>query len=269
MLKLMDLLPKDLLLESVFDKSILKCVFMAGGPGSGKSYVAQELFGIPTKIAVSTKYDMKLVNSDTEYEHLLKKYGFETAGWETLDIDQWPDEVLMIATGADSKGNKLDPKDISIRDKAKGLTKKRLKGYTEGRLGVIIDGTGHNYGKIAKQKKNMEKMGYDTFMVAVNTSLKVAKERNKDRRRALPEDILVKSWSDVQNNLGAFQGLFKSNYRIVDNSKFLEPKKAQAKFAKIMGAGIDKFVSSPVKNQIGKTWINNQKKLVKNKKRFS
>ena len=270
MLKLMDLLSEDLLLECVFDKSILKCVFMAGGPGSGKSYVAQELFGIPTKIAVSTKYDMKLVNSDTEYEHLLKKYGFETAGWETIDIDQWPDEVLMIATGEDSKGNKLDPKDISIRDSAKGLTKKRLKGYTEGRLGVIIDGTGHNFGKIEKQKKEMEKMGYDTFMVAVNTSLDVAKKRNKDRVRALPEDVLIKSWSDVQNNLGAFQTLFgASSFKIVDNSKFLKPKQAQAKFAKIMGAGIDKFVSSPVKNPIGKTWIKNQKKLVKNKKRFS
>ena len=269
MLKLMDLLSEDLLLESVFDKSILKCVFMAGGPGSGKSYVAQELFGIPTKIAVSTSYDMKLVNSDTEYEHLLKKYGFETTGWETLDLDQWPDEVLMVATGEDSKGNKLDPKDVSVREKAKGLTKKRLKLYTDGRLGVIIDGTGHNFGKIAKQKKEMEKLGYDTFMVAVNTSLDVAKKRNKDRIRALPEKVLVKSWSDVQNNLGAFQGLFKSNYRIVDNSKFLEPKQAQAKFAKIMGAGLDKFVTKPVKNPIGKTWIKNQTKLVKNKKRFN
>ena len=270
MLKLMDLLSEDLLLESVFDKSILKCVFMAGGPGSGKSYVAQELFGIPTKIAVSTKYDMKLVNSDTEYEHLLKKYGFETTGWETLDLDQWPDEVLMIATGEDSKGNKLDPKDISIRDKAKGLTKKRLKGYTEGRLGVIIDGTGHNYGKIAKQKKEMEKLGYDTFMVAVNTSLDVAKKRNKDRIRALPEKVLVKSWSDVQDNLGGFQTLFgATKFKIIDNSKFLEPKQAQAKFAKIMGAGLDKFVTKPVKNPIGKTWIKNQKKLVKNKKRFN
>ena len=270
MLKLMDLLSEDLLLESVFDKSILKCVFMAGGPGSGKSYVAQELFGIPTKIAVSTKYDMKLVNSDTEFEHLLKKYGFDTADWETLDLDQWPDEVLMVATGEDSKGNKLDPKDISIRDKAKGLTKKRLKGYTEGRLGVIIDGTGHNYGKIAKQKKEMEKLGYDTFMVAVNTSLDVAKKRNKDRIRALPEKVLVKSWSDVQQNLGAFQGLFGgSNFKIIDNSKFLKPKQAQAKFAKIMGDGVNKFVTKPVKNSIGKTWVKNQTKLVKNKKRFN
>jgi len=270
MLKLMDLISEDLLLESVFDKSILKCVFMAGGPGSGKSYVAQELFGIPTKIAVSTSYDMKLVNSDTEYEHLLKKYGFETSGWETLDIDQWPDEVLMVATGEDSKGNKLDPKDVSVRDKAKGLTKKRLKGYTEGRLGVIIDGTGHNYGKIAKQKKKMETMGYDTYMVAVNTSLDVAKKRNKDRVRALPEDVLIKSWSDVQNNLGAFQTLFgNTNFKIIDNSKFLKPKQAQAKFAKIMGDGVNKFVTKSVKNPIGKTWIKNQKDLVKNKKRFN
>ena len=269
MLKLMDLLSEDLLLESVFDKSILKCVFMAGGPGSGKSYVAQELFGIPTKIAVSTSYDMKLVNSDSEFEHLLHKYGFETHGWETLDIDQWPEEVYQVATGETTSGEKVDLGHKSVRDTAKGLTKKRLKNYTDGRLGVIIDGTGHNFGKIEKQKMKMEKMGYDTYMVAVNTSLDVAKERNKDRKRAVPEDLLIKSWSDVQNNLGAFQSLFKSNFRIIDNSKFLKPKAAQTKFAKIMGQGIDKFVTKPVKNPIGKTWIKNQTKLVKNKKRFN
>jgi len=213
---------------------------------------------------------MKLVNSDSEFEHLLKKYGFETAGWETLDIDQWPEEVYQAATGQTTSGEDADIDHDSVRDKAKGLTKKRLKGYTEGRLGVIIDGTGHNYSKIAKQKKEMEKMGYDTFMVAVNTSLDVAKERNKDRKRAVPEDILIKSWSDVQNNLGGFQSLFgSSNFKIIDNSKFLKPKQAQAKFAKIMGNGIDKFVTKPVKNSIGKTWIKNQKKLVKNKKRFN
>lgn len=269
MLKLMDLLNEDLLKESVFDKSILKCIFMAGGPGSGKSYVASEIFGIPGKHTVTSKYDLKSVNSDTEFEHLLKKYEFDTAGWETLDIDQWPDEVLKVATGEDSKGNKLDPSQDSIRSKAKGITKRRLKGYTEGRLGVIIDGTGHDYGKIASQKKEMEHLGYDCFMVAVNTSLDVAKQRNQTRVRALREDILEKSWNDVQQNLGKFQTLFRSNFRIVDNSKFLKPKEAQAKFAKIMGSGIDKFITKPIKNPIGKTWIKNQKKLVKNKKRFS
>ena len=269
MLKLMDLISEDLLKESVFDKSILKCIFMAGGPGSGKSFVVSELFGIPTDHSVSTKYDLKVVNSDAEFEHLLSRYGFDTAGWETIDINQWPDEVLMVATGEDSKGNKLDPNQISIRDKAKELTKNRLKNYTDGRLGVIIDGTGHNYSKIKSKKKEMEHLGYDCFMVAVNTSLDVAKQRNQTRVRALPEDILEKSWQDVQDNLGKFQTLFRSNFRIVDNSKFLSVKAAQAKFSKIMGDGIDKFVTKPVKNPIGKTWIKNQKKLVKNKKRFN
>ena len=269
MLKLMDLIKEELLNESVFDKSILKCVFMAGGPGSGKSYVAKEIFGMPTEISVNTKYDMKVVNSDREFEHLLSKYGFDTAGWETLDIDQWPDEVLMVATGEDSKGNKLNPNQMSVRDKAKGITKRRLKQYTEGRLGVIIDGTGHNYAKLASKKKEMEHLGYDCYMVAVNTSLVVAKQRNSTRRRALPEDILEQSWHDVQDNLGKFQTLFRSNFKIVDNSKFLKPEQARAKFSKIMGDGINQFITRPIKNPIGKKWIKNQKKLVKNKKRFS
>ena len=269
MLKLMDLLNEDLLNESVFDKSILKCVFMAGGPGSGKSYVAGELFGIPNDHSVSSAYDLKPVNSDREFEKLLADFQLDTADWATIDIDQWPDEVLLVATGEDSKGNKLDPEQMSVRDAAKKMTKRRLKQYTEGRLGVSIDGPGHNFSKIKSEKKKMEHMGYDCYMVAVNTSLDVAKSRNQQRKRALPEDILEKSWSDVQNNLGKFQSLFRSNFKIIDNSKFLSAKAAQSKFSKIMGDGIDKFVSKPVKNTIGKTWIKNQKKLVKNKKRFS
>ena len=41
---------KDLLNEGVFDKGILKVVFLAGGPGSGKTYAARGLFGLPKKI---------------------------------------------------------------------------------------------------------------------------------------------------------------------------------------------------------------------------
>ena len=76
-------------------------------------------------------------------------------------------------------------------------------------------------------------MGYDCYMVFVNTSLKVAKQRNKERTRRLPEDILVKSWKDVQKNLGAFQSLFGSNFVIVDNSKFLKPEEAMKKFGRL------------------------------------
>ena len=240
----------NLLTEGVFDKGILKAVFMAGGPGSGKTYVATQIFGIPSKKINISVGGLKSVNSDTEFEFLLKKYGFETFGTGKLDIDKWPDEVFDAIAGGDE-----DSETMTVRKKAKLMTLDRKKKYMEGRLGMIIDGTGHDYGKIKKEKEQLEKLGYDTYMVFVNTSLKVAHERNKERDRRLPEDILEKSWKDVQKNLGKFQGLFGSKFAVVDNSKFLKPAHALAKFGMITKKYIDKFVKSPVKNHIGKKWI--------------
>ena len=148
---------KDILMEGVYDKGILKAVFMAGGPGSGKSYVASQLFGIPKKINVSMS-GLKTVNSDTEFEALLRKYGFETFGTGNLDIDKWPDEVFDAIAGGDE-----DSEVMTVRKKAKLMTADRKKRYMEGRLGMIIDGTGHNFGKIKREKEQLEAMGYDCW----------------------------------------------------------------------------------------------------------
>ena len=249
MLKLMDLLR-----EGVYDKGVLKAVFMAGGPGSGKSYVASQLFGIPKKINLTIS-GLKTVNSDTEFEHLLKKYGFETVGGG-LDIDLWPDEVFDMIAGGDE-----DSVNMTVRKKAKLLTKARKEQYMNGRLGMIIDGTGHNYSKVSKEKQQLEELGYDCYMVFVNTSLEVALKRNSERNRKLPEDLLEKSWKDVQANLGKFQGLFGSNFAVVDNSKFLSEKDAQKKFGMITKKYIDKFIKRPIKNPKGKKWVKNNIKL--------
>ena len=254
MLKLMDLLS-----EGVNDKGVLKAVFMAGGPGSGKSYVASQLFGIPKKVNITIS-GLKTVNSDTEFEHLLKKYGFETVGGG-LDIDLWPDEVFDMIAGGDE-----DSVNMTVRKKAKLLTKARKEQYMNGRLGMIIDGTGHDYSKLSKEKLQLEQLGYDCYMVFVNTSLEVALKRNSERNRKLPEDLLEKSWKDVQNNLGKFQGLFGSNFAVVDNSKFMKEEEAKKKFGMITKKYIDKFIKRPIKNPKGKQWVKNSLKLKAGKK---
>ena len=93
-------------------------------------------------------------------------------------------------------------------------------------------------------------------MVFVNTSLKVAQERNKNRDRVLPEDLLAKSWQDVQDNLGKFQNLFGSHFRIVDNTVY-KP------IAREVQKAVNKFVRKPIYNRIGRKWIENAKALKK------
>ena len=257
----------DLLNEGVYDKGILKAIFMAGGPGSGKSWVARGLFGIPEKMPLtSIAYGLKVVNSDAEFEHYLRKFGFDTEqgtgyGKGTLDLDLWPDEVW------DMVGGDQSPEDAKKNPNLRAMTKKytlmRKGGYMNNRLGMIIDGTARDYKKIADEKKELEKMGYDTYMVFVNTTLEVAQERNKDRKRILPPDLLKKSWHQVQKNIGAFNGLFKSNFLIVDNSNFLSEKEATKKFNMLIKKGVGKFISKPIKNKFGKQWIKNQMLLKK------
>ena len=242
---------KFILKEGVNDPGILKAVFLAGGPGSGKTYITRGLFGIPKSITLSA-FGLKVVNSDTELERMLNKYGFGT------DLDAMPDEIFRQLT---------DPsyEDYSgLRTRAKELTQARRKLYTDGRLGMIIDGTGRKFKEISKQKNELEKIGYDTYMVFVHTKLEIAQKRNMARARKLSPELVEKSWNDVQANKGAFQGLFgSSNFLLVDNSQTLAEKAAEKKFKMLVKKGVGKFIKKPIKNYRGQNWVKKQKLLRK------
>ena len=241
------------IVEGVNDPGILKAVFLAGGPGSGKTWVAKGLFGIPERVNVSQS-GMKMVNSDKELKYLLNKFGFGT------DLDALPDEVFSNLT------NPADPKYSGLRDFAKDLTGERKKLYMNGRLGLIIDGTGDDFQKISSEKKELEEIGYDTYMIFVNTSLEVALQRNENRDRILPEKIVRDSHRAVTQNLGGFQGLFGgSNFLIVDNNEHVDEEKAQKRFNMLVKQGIGKFIRRPLKNKRGLSWIRKNKILKKGK----
>ena len=100
------------------------------------------------------------------------------------------------------------------------MTDKTMDLSIKGRLGMVIDGTGRDYDKIANQKALLQQLGYDCYMIFVNTSLEVALERNKRRERSVPEYITRKSHAIVQGNIGKFQNTFgMGNMIIIDNSK--------------------------------------------------
>ena len=203
--------------EGVYDPNILKAFFLAGGPGSGKSYVVKRGTG---------GLGLKIVNSDDVFEKYLKDAGL------SMKMPKSEEE----------------PRD-KLRDRAKAVTKAKMGNYVEGRLGLIIDGTGKDYDKIAKQATQLKQLGYDVHMIFVNTSLETALKRNAERERTVPRSVATKSWKTVQNNMGKFSQYFRQNFVVVDNNDSEED---------VMGPVYKQVMSlakKKVQNKTGLNWI--------------
>ena len=212
--------------EGLYDPNIFKAFFLAGGPGSGKSYVVKKSTG---------GTGMKIVNSDDVFEKYLKQAKLD---FKMQDAQSGEREVQ--------------------RTRAKKVTDKRKANYIEGRLGLIIDGTGKDYGKITSQAAQLKQIGYDVHMIFVNTSLEVALANNAQRKRVVPEKLVMNMWKQVQSNIGKFQSFFGAkNFIIVDNDMpDLDGRLFDHVFKKVKG-----LLSKKVDNWMAKAWMNKELRL--------
>jgi len=155
--------------------------------------------------------------------------------------------------------NEAEARDI-IRDRAKAMTGSQLDLSIKGRLGLVIDGTGRDYDKIKEQKALLDLLGYDCYMVFVNTSLEVALERNSKRERSVPEYITKKSWTQVQSNIGKFQNLFgMSNMVIVDNNK--SDNELTTIVMNKVSKSVRRLLSNKIQSYTAKRWMATERKL--------
>lgn len=226
--------------EGVKDKTALKFVFLAGGPGSGKTYQANKLFGIDKGVNFS-KDGLKMVSFDEIFERILEEEGWPT-DLTTLD----PKEQKWVMSD--------DPD--SPRGRARALMKQRMKLMAKNQTGMIFDGTGQNAYSYLQRKKDMENLGYDVSLVFVDTDLETALERNAQRARRLPDETVNQIWKDVQSNKSIFQKHFGGNMVTIDNS-------IGAPTDDTLNSAIDRIVNSPIKNEFGKKLLQSQNDPVK------
>ena len=209
----------------VNDPGIFKAVFLAGGPGSGKSFIVGK--------TALTSFGLKLINSDDAFEIQLKKIGLDTT----------PEDIFS-------------PAGQAVRGKAKALTKLKQKIALNGRLGLVIDGTGKDFDKIKKQSEELRRIGYETAMIFVNTDLETALQRNRDRKRTLPDADVEKMWKQVQVNIGKFQSYYGKMFIVVDSSGEGATDGAVLSTYRKMGA----WINTPAKTPQSKKWIAQQKR---------
>ena len=213
---------RDYINEGVYDPGIFKAFFLAGGPGSGKTFVTQSAFA---------GTGLKLVNSDVKFERDLRKANLSL---------KMPDEEKYFRD--------------RIRQSAKEFAGKQMDTYLKGRLGMIVDSTARDYPSIQRQYNLLRNIGYDCYMIFVNTSLEVALERNRTRSRSIPEYIVQKSWKGVQANMGAFQKVFgHSKMLIVDNNK--DDKELVTSTLNTASKFIRSRLRSKPETQIAMSWI--------------
>ena len=213
---------RDYIYEGVYDPGIFKAFFLAGGPGSGKTFVTQSAFA---------GTGLKLVNSDVKFERDLRKANLSL---------KMPDEEKYFRD--------------RIRQSAKEFAGKQMDTYLKGRLGMIVDSTARDYPSIQRQYNLLRNIGYDCYMIFVNTSLDVALERNRTRSRSIPEYIVQKSWKGVQANMGAFQKVFgHSKMLIVDNNR--DDKELVTQTLNTASRFIRSRLRSKPETQIAMSWI--------------
>ena len=211
--------------EGVYDKNIFKAFFLAGGPGSGKSWVsARTLMG----------QGMKVINSDDGFERYAKQAG--------LDLKK-----MGSFTAAQTK------KKDALRSRAKVGTAYMHQHAIDGRLGMILDSTARDTARIESEAQSMRYLGYDTYMVFVNTTLEVALKRNEMRPRSVPEPIVINSHRQIQKNIPKLRAIFGfKNFVEVDNN--VEAEDVNIKVYK----EIQKLVRSKPTSPMAQAWIDNE-----------
>lgn len=202
-----------------------KAVFMAGGPGSGKSTVIKRL---------GLARDLKVINPDDAYEESLKAAGIpldrntmfsrykeikkryneaEEAGDLDLVAELAPDFLALRA---------IMSKNMKLFNAARTAAKKTQEQYTCSGDNFLVDGTGGNAKHIMKQVRELRSLGYDVAMIFVDVPLETSISRNRARGseggRELADSTVEKSWNAVNRNLQVYDDFFGDKFFYINAS---------------------------------------------------
>ena len=78
--------------------------------------------------------------------------------WKKTGLDQGKPEDIFSDEGQ------------ALRDRAKQVTTRRQDMWMDGRLGIIVDGTGKDTVKIGRQKRLFDQLGYDIYDICKHIS---------------------------------------------------------------------------------------------------
>jgi adenylate kinase family enzyme len=210
--------------EGVHDPHTFKCIFLFGPMGAGKSTVARPLL---------THTGLRSVNLDNFNELFVKKG--------------------QVPTGH------LSPDQL---EKSWQLTQTQQQNFLDGRLGVIIDGSGRNPSTAIGVIEKLAPLGYEFMMLFVNVSeaTSIARQQSRAEKqkqqwgagRQVDPELAKNTYAQVQKNLDRYSAYFgPQRFVYVDNENTPDLTQATKK--------VDAFLRAPVRQPEALAWIQSQK----------
>ncbi len=201
-----------------------KVIFMAGGPGSGKSTVIRNL-GLGGRL--------ELINPDDQYEETMRAEGVPMDRSSLLDeYKPLRTEYLAAEEAGDTETMaELEPEYLRLRgvlsrnmtlfNQARQAAKVKKEEHMAAGGEFLVDGTGGNYNEIASQVEKLESAGYDVAMIFIGVPMETSVERDRARGerggRHLGRKTVEKSWKAVDANRERYEDLFGEDFFYVDN----------------------------------------------------
>ena len=151
---------EDVINESVHDRGCFKAVFLAGTPGSGKSYIISKI--------KSGSIEPRIVNVDKFVEF--------------LNLNN-PNPTYVRA---------------DVYDRAKKLSKNQFAQYINGALPLFVDATSANLNTLRNRLNVLDMIGYDYAMIFVNTSVETSQKRASMRPRKVDPEVIKQDYDTIQ-----------------------------------------------------------------------
>jgi predicted kinase len=183
-----------------FDSPNGNFVIIAGGPGAGKSYIVNNFINLQ---------NYKSFNVDNHRINTAKKlWGGD---WkEKISTDKGYDEILNLTHTTS------DPRNVTIKFLKNFLQSERME-----MPNIVYDAGGGQKEVMVDVINLAQQNGYNVTIVHVVTDLDKALERNLERDRSLPVDMVIDYHEKVRRVVKDLLPLVE-NYWVVDNTTDLD-----------------------------------------------
>jgi predicted kinase len=122
---------------------------------------------------------------------------------------------------------------------------------------LIINGPAHFYEEVSTIKSQLESLGYDTFMIYVDTSNEESKIRNESHKRMMNESNRLDKWNASQSNKQSFDKLFEY-FITFDNNGSIDNKEEDIHETYQL---VKQFLDYKVVNETAMGWLSTHGKL--------